>query len=119
MVYVLMQCTGFIETDMTGALSDEVRKEWANRYHCAARYCPRGRCSYVFRFDISTYVSGTVINVCGGMGSSSIQAYICLRFVLYICFNSKVGENSRDVIDNCILFCERLLYLYNATEFYT
>ena len=62
---------GFIDTDMTGALSDEVRKEWAKQIPLRRAGTARevADVAMFLASDISTYVSGQVINVCGGMGA--------------------------------------------------
>lgn len=62
---------GFIATDMTGALSEDVRKEWARQIPLR-RGGTTKEVADVAMFlgsDLSTYVSGQVINVCGGMNT--------------------------------------------------
>ncbi|MDL2251907.1 3-oxoacyl-[acyl-carrier-protein] reductase [Odoribacter sp. OttesenSCG-928-J03] len=60
---------GFIITDMTGQLSEEVRKEWAEKIPLKRGGTPEdiaNTCIYLAS-DLSAYVTGQVINVCGGM----------------------------------------------------
>lgn len=62
---------GFIETEMTGNLPDEVREEWAQKIPLR-RAGKAGDVADVALFlasDISSYVTGQVVNVCGGMNT--------------------------------------------------
>ncbi|MEG1554035.1 MAG: 3-oxoacyl-[acyl-carrier-protein] reductase [Rikenellaceae bacterium] len=60
---------GFIITDMTGQLSEEVRKEWANKIPLRRGGTPEdvANIALFLASDLSSYVSGQVIHVCGGM----------------------------------------------------
>jgi len=60
---------GFIETAMTAALSDEVRKEWAQKIHLrrAGQVEDIANVATFLASDMSSYVSGQVIEVDGGM----------------------------------------------------
>ncbi len=62
---------GFIETDMTNALSEEVRKEWAKQIPLRRGGSARevADVAMFLASDISTYISGQVISVCGGMNT--------------------------------------------------
>lgn len=60
---------GFIQTDMTAALSEEVVKGWAERIPLRRAGTPEdvaGVCVFLGS-DLSAYVTGQVINTCGGM----------------------------------------------------
>ncbi len=60
---------GFIITDMTAQLSEEVRKEWASKIPLHRGGTPQDVadvCLFLAS-DLSSYVSGQVIHVCGGM----------------------------------------------------
>ena len=60
---------GFIETDMTAKLSEEVRKAWAKAIPLRRGGTPKdvaNTCVYLAS-DLSGYVTGQTINVCGGM----------------------------------------------------
>lgn len=62
---------GFIITEMTGALSDDVRKAWENQIPLKRGGTPEdvaNTCVFLGS-DLSSYVSGQVINVCGGMNT--------------------------------------------------
>ncbi|HKK62145.1 MAG TPA: 3-oxoacyl-[acyl-carrier-protein] reductase [Bacteroidales bacterium] len=62
---------GFIITEMTGALSDDVRKAWEGQIPLRRGGTPEdvaNTCVYLGS-DLSSYVSGQVINVCGGMNT--------------------------------------------------
>jgi len=62
---------GFIITEMTGQLPEEVRNEWASKIPLrrggttedVAKVC------LFLASDLSSYVTGQVINVCGGMNT--------------------------------------------------
>ena len=60
---------GFIITDMTGALSDEVKEAWAKQIPLRRGGTPEdvaNVCTYLAS-DLSSYVTGQVIHCCGGM----------------------------------------------------
>ena len=60
---------GFINTDMTSALPEEMRKEWEKQIPLRRGGTPEDVAS-VARFlasDMSSYVTGQVLNCCGGM----------------------------------------------------
>ncbi len=60
---------GFIATDMTEALSEEVRTEWAKQIPLrrAGEAEDVANATIFLASDMSAYVTGQVINVCGGM----------------------------------------------------
>lgn len=60
---------GFIVTDMTGELPDEVREGWMTRIPLRRGGRPEdvARVALFLASDLSGYVSGQVISVCGGM----------------------------------------------------
>ncbi len=60
---------GFIITDMTGALSEEVRNEWAKQIPLRRGGTPEdvANAALFLASDLSSYVSGQTIHVCGGM----------------------------------------------------
>jgi len=60
---------GFIITEMTAKLSEEVRKEWVNKIPLKRGGTPEdvANVSLFLASDLSSYVSGQVINVCGAM----------------------------------------------------
>lgn len=62
---------GFIVTEMTGALSEEVRNEWAKQIPLRRGGTPEdvANTAVFLASDLSSYVSGQVINVCGGMNT--------------------------------------------------
>ena len=62
---------GFIETDMTAKLPDEVRKNWINDIPLKRGGTPEdvANVSIFLASELSSYVSGQVINVCGGMST--------------------------------------------------
>ncbi|MFI3321588.1 MAG: 3-oxoacyl-[acyl-carrier-protein] reductase [Rikenellaceae bacterium] len=62
---------GFIITEMTNKLSDEVRKDWEQKIPLRRGGTPAdvaNTCVFLAS-DLSAYVSGQVINVCGGMNT--------------------------------------------------
>jgi len=62
---------GFIITEMTAKLPEEVRKEWAEKIPLRRGGTPEdvaNACVFLGS-DLSSYVSGQVINVCGGMNT--------------------------------------------------
>ena len=60
---------GFIITDMTGVLSEEVRKGFESRIPLRRGGTPQdvANVALFLASDLSSYVNGQVINVCGGM----------------------------------------------------
>jgi 3-oxoacyl-[acyl-carrier-protein] reductase len=60
---------GFIDTAMTQALSDEVRKEWASKIPLRRGGTVEdiASCALFLASDMSSYISGQVIQVDGGM----------------------------------------------------
>jgi 3-oxoacyl-[acyl-carrier protein] reductase len=60
---------GFIITEMTAQLSDEVRKQWAEQIPLRRGGTPDdvANVAVFLGSDLSSYVSGQVIPVCGGM----------------------------------------------------
>jgi 3-oxoacyl-[acyl-carrier protein] reductase len=62
---------GFIETEMTDTLSDEVKKEFMKsipmgRYGTAEEVA--NLCLFLGS-DLSTYINGQVIHICGGLNT--------------------------------------------------
>ncbi len=62
---------GFIETEMTHALTDEQREKWAETIPLRRGGSPDevAKVCVFLASDLSSYVSGQVINVCGGMNT--------------------------------------------------
>jgi 3-oxoacyl-[acyl-carrier protein] reductase len=62
---------GFIITEMTAALPEEVRNAWAEKIPLKRGGTPEdvANTSLFLASDLSSYVSGQVINVCGGMNT--------------------------------------------------
>lgn len=60
---------GFIITDMTGKLPDEVKEEWAKKIPLRRGGTPEdiANVCLFLASDLSSYVTGQVISVCGGM----------------------------------------------------
>ena len=60
---------GFILTDMTGELSEEVRNRWAEQIPLRRGGTPEdvANTALFLASDLSSYVTGQVISVCGGM----------------------------------------------------
>ncbi len=60
---------GFILTEMTGQLPEEVRKEWASKIPLRRGGSPEdiAKTALFLASDLSSYVTGQVIHVCGGM----------------------------------------------------
>ncbi len=62
---------GFIETEMTHKLPDDVRKEWIKTIPLRRAGKPEdvANVATFLASELSSYVSGQVINVCGGMST--------------------------------------------------
>lgn len=62
---------GFIETEMTHALTDEQRAKWAEHIPLRRGGSPDevAKVTLFLASDLSSYVSGQVIHVCGGMNT--------------------------------------------------
>jgi len=62
---------GFIITDMTKQLPEEVRNEWASKIPLKRGGTPEdvANVALFLASDLSSYVNGQVINVCGGMNT--------------------------------------------------
>lgn len=62
-------CPGFIITEMTGVLSDDVKKKWAEQIPLRRGGTPEdvANVAVFLGSDLSSYVSGQAIPVCGGM----------------------------------------------------
>jgi len=62
---------GFIETEMTHALTDEQRAKWCETIPLRRGGSPEevAKVALFLASDLSSYVSGQVINVCGGMNT--------------------------------------------------
>ncbi len=60
---------GFIITDMTGKLTEEVRKNWENQIPLRRGGKPEevAKACVFLASDLSSYVSGQVLHVCGAM----------------------------------------------------
>lgn len=60
---------GFIETDMTAKLSEEVRKSWAEQIPLRRGGKPEdvANVALFLASELSSYVTGQVVSVCGGM----------------------------------------------------
>ncbi len=60
---------GFIITDMTGALPEDVRKDWESKIPLRRGGTPEdvAKTSLFLASDLASYITGQVINVCGGM----------------------------------------------------
>ena len=60
---------GFIISDMTSALSEEVREQWVNTIPLRRGGTPEdvAKVALFLASDLSSYVSGQVIHVCGAM----------------------------------------------------
>ena len=60
---------GFIETDMTHALTEEQRAKWAEQIPLRRGGTPDevAKVALFLASDLSSYVSGQVIHCCGGM----------------------------------------------------
>lgn len=62
-------CPGFIITEMTGVLSEDVKKKWAEQIPLRRGGTPEdvANVAVFLGSDLSAYVSGQEIAVCGGM----------------------------------------------------
>ena len=62
---------GFIETEMTAALPDEIRKSWTEKIPLRRAGTTENvaNVTLFLASDLSAYVTGQVINVCGGMNT--------------------------------------------------
>ena len=62
---------GFIETEMTSKLKDDVRETWIQTIPLSRSGKPEdvANVATFLASDLSSYVSGQVINVCGGMST--------------------------------------------------
>jgi len=62
-------CPGFIITEMTGVLSEEVKKKWAEQIPLRRGGTPEdvANVAVFLASDLSSYVTGQAIPVCGGM----------------------------------------------------
>ncbi len=60
---------GFIQTEMTAALPQDVREEWISKIPLRRGGTPEdvANVCLFLASDLSSYVSGQVINICGGM----------------------------------------------------
>lgn len=60
---------GFIITEMTGQLPEDVRKEWNNKIPLRRGGTPEdvANVALFLASDLSSYVTGQVLSVCGGM----------------------------------------------------
>ena len=60
---------GFIETEMTAALPEEIRKSWNEKIPLRRGGTPEdvANATLFLASDLSAYINGQVINVCGGM----------------------------------------------------
>ena len=61
---------GFIETDMTQAVNEEIRKAWVEQIPLKRAGKPEdvANAALFLASDLSTYVTGQVLGVDGGMG---------------------------------------------------
>ncbi|HKL37659.1 MAG TPA: SDR family oxidoreductase, partial [Bacteroidales bacterium] len=62
---------GFIITEMTGRLSEDVKKQWAEQIPLKRGGKPEdvANTAVYLASDLSSYVTGQVIHVCGGMNT--------------------------------------------------
>lgn len=62
---------GYIETEMTAKLSEEVRTQWAAQIPLRRGGKPEdvAQACVFFASDLSSYVTGQVLSVCGGMST--------------------------------------------------
>lgn len=61
---------GFISTDMTGSLPEDMRKEWEKQIPLRRAGTPEdvAGVAVFLASDLAGYVTGQVVNCCGGMG---------------------------------------------------
>lgn len=61
---------GFIDTDMTSAIPEETRSEWIRQIPLKRSGTPEdvAKVALFLASDMSSYITGQVINCCGGMG---------------------------------------------------
>ena len=66
---MLFRSPGFIITEMTDKLPDDVKREWINKIPLKRGGTPNdvANVALYLASDLSTYISGQTINVCGGM----------------------------------------------------
>ncbi len=64
-------CPGFIITEMTGVLSDDVKKKWAEQIPLRRGGTPEdvANVAVFLGSELSAYVTGQAIPVCGGMNA--------------------------------------------------
>lgn len=62
-------CPGFISTDMTGVLTEDLKKKWTEQIPLRRGGTPEdvANVAVFLGSDMSLYVTGQSINVCGGM----------------------------------------------------
>jgi len=62
-------CPGFIITEMTGVLSDDIKKKWAEQIPLRRGGTPEdvANAAVFLASDLSSYITGEVISVTGGM----------------------------------------------------
>lgn len=62
-------CPGFIETDMTSVLNDDLKKKWAEQIPLrrAGTTDDVANLAIFLGSDMSTYITGQAISICGGM----------------------------------------------------
>lgn len=62
-------CPGFIITEMTGVLSDDIKKKWAEQIPLRRGGTPENvaNAAVFLASDLSSYITGEVISVTGGM----------------------------------------------------
>ena len=75
---------GFIDTAMTQALSDEVRKEWTSKIPLRRGGTVEdiASCALFLASDMSSYISGQVIQVDGGMNNQQSEFLILTNQLL-------------------------------------
>ena len=62
---------GFIETEMTAALPEEIRKGWTEKIPLRRGGTPEdvANATLFLASDLAAYINGQVLNVCGGMNT--------------------------------------------------